>query len=195
MNPLKRIQYNAPVTLTFALVSLVALGLAYLTDGQSNRLLFSVYRASLTDPLAYFRVLGHVFGHANMSHYFNNFVIILLIGPMLEEKYGAKWLALMMLVTALVTGLLFIAVSEYAMLGASGVVFMLILLSSFTNLQKGRIPLTLILALLVFVGREAVSGATVADNVSHLTHIIGGLCGALFGFLINKHHHRMGMEA
>ncbi len=186
IGPFKRIQYNAPVTLSFALISLFALLLAQLTDGASNAWLFSVYRAPLTDPLMYLRFVGHAFGHANPAHYFNNFVIILLVGPMLEEKYGGRQMALMMLITSFINGLVFMAVSEGAMLGASGMVFMLILLSSFTNLQKGRIPLTLILALVIFVGREAVNGATVTDNISHLSHIIGGVCGALFGFMLNR---------
>jgi len=185
-NPFKRIQYNAPVTLSFALICLIVLGLSYLTSGNSNRLLFMVYRAPWSDPLMYLRLFGHALGHANMAHYFNNFVIILLIGPMLEEKYGGKWLIIMMVVTAFVTGILFLAFSEYAKLGASGIVFMLILLGSFTNLQKGRIPLTLILALFVFIGREVIAGATANDNVAYLTHIIGGICGALFGFVVNK---------
>lgn len=186
MSRLKRIQYNAPVTLTLAITALLALILGHVTSGATNYYLFSVYRAPLTDPLFYVRLFGHVFGHAGLEHYFNNFVIILLVGPMLEEKYGGRQLAFMMAVTALVTGLLFVLVSEHAMLGASGIVFMLILLSSFTNLQRGRIPLTLVLALVIYIGREAVAGAAAADNISQLSHIIGGICGALFGFLLNR---------
>ena len=182
----KRIQYNAPLVLTYALFSLIVLGINHLTQGASNALVFSIHRGALTDPLMYLRMIGHVFGHASLSHYFDNMVLILLVGPMLEEKYGSKWLGLMMLVTALVTGLLFLAVSEHALLGGSGLVFMLILLSSFTNLQKGRIPLTLILAIIIFIGREAVTGATTQTNISHLTHIIGGVCGAVFGYVFNK---------
>ena len=182
----KRIQYNSPLILTYALIALAVLGLNYATGGVSNALVFSIHRSNLTDPLLYVRMIGHVFGHANIQHYFDNVVLILLVGPMLEEKYGSKWLGLMMLVTALVTGLLFLAVSEHALLGGSGLVFMLILLSSFTNLQKGRIPLTLILAVVIFIGREAVTGATAQTNISHLTHIIGGICGAVFGYVFNK---------
>jgi len=182
----KRIQYNSPLVLTYALFSLIVLGINYLTQGASNALVFSIHRGALTDPLLYVRMIGHVFGHASLSHYFDNMVLILLVGPMLEEKYGSKWLGLMMLVTALVTGLLFLAVSEHALLGGSGLVFMLILLSSFTNLQKGRIPLTLILAIIIFIGREVVTGATTETNISHLTHIIGGVCGAVFGYVFNK---------
>jgi len=186
MNPLKRIHYNAPVILSFALLSLLVLGLAHLTNDRSNWLLFSVYRAPLTDPLMYLRFFGHALGHADMSHYLGNFMLILLIGPMLEEKYGGKWLVIMMLVTALVTGVLHVAVSSNVKLGASGIVFMLILLSSFANMQRGRIPLTLILVIAIFIGREVVSAATLDNNIAYLTHIVGGLCGAAFGFIANK---------
>jgi len=164
----------------------MALGLAHLTGDRSNVLLFSVYRAPFSDPLMYLRLFTHALGHANISHFFNNFVIILLIGPMLEEKYGGKLIVIMMAVTAFVTGVLHVMVSPAAKLGASGIVFMMILLGSFTNLQKGRVPLTLILALVIFIGREIVAGATLDNNIAYMTHIVGGLCGAVFGFIVNK---------
>ena len=188
MNPFSRIQYNSPVILTFALLSLFALGLGTLTGGESNWLLFSVHRAPLTDPLMYLRLFTHAIGHANLSHFIGNFILILLVGPMLEEKYGGKMLAVMMLITAFVTGVLHVAVSEHGKLGASGIVFMLMLLASFTNLQKGRIPLTLILALFVFVGREILSSqaADIDNNIAYMSHIVGGICGAAFGFYANR---------
>jgi membrane associated rhomboid family serine protease len=186
MNPLKRIRYNAPVTLSFALLTLAVLLLSRFTDGQSDMWLFSVYRAPMTDPFLYARLFGHVLGHADAAHYFNNFVIILLVGPMLEEKYGGKSMVIMMTVTAVVTGLLFLAFSEHRMMGASGIVFMLILLSSFANWEKGRIPLTLIVAMAVFIGREVIASTNAMGNVSHMTHIIGGVCGAVFGFVFNR---------
>ena len=186
MGPLKRIQYNAPVTLTFALLSAMVLGLAHLTGGTSDRLLFMVYRAPLTDPLMYIRLFTHALGHDSLAHYLNNFIIILLVGPMLEEKYGAKNIITMMVVTAFVTGLLWIIMSPYAKLGASGIVFMLILLSSFANIRKGHVPLTLFLAIAIYLGREIVSMATLDDNIAYLSHIVGGVCGALFGFILNN---------
>ena len=186
MNPLKRIHYNAPVILTFALVSLLALWLDHLTGGQSNRLLFSVYRAPMSDPLMYPRLFLHAVGHANMAHFLNNFMIILLVGPMLEEKYGGKWIIIMMVVTAFVTGILHIVFSGNAKLGASGIVFMMILLASFANIQRGRIPLTLILAVGIFIGREIVDAVTLDNNIAYMSHIVGGICGAAFGFIANK---------
>jgi len=186
MNPLKRIQYNSPVVLTFAIISLLVLGLAHLTNDRSNWLLFSVYRAPFSDPLMYLRLFLHALGHANMAHYFNNFMIILLVGPMLEEKYGGKWMIIMMVVTAFVTGVLHVSISDSAKLGASGIVFMMILLGSFTNIQRGKIPLTLILAVAIFIGQEVVSAVTLDNNIAYMSHIVGGLCGAAFGFIVNK---------
>ena len=46
-----RVQYNAPVVLTFAFLSLAVLALDRLTGGVSTLRLFCVYRAPLTDPL------------------------------------------------------------------------------------------------------------------------------------------------
>ncbi|MCL2362624.1 MAG: rhomboid family intramembrane serine protease [Defluviitaleaceae bacterium] len=188
MNPLKRIHYNAPVTLTFALISAGTLILAHFTDGASDRLLFMVYRSSWTDPLAYLRIFTHAIGHADLTHFLSNFIIILLVGPMLEEKYGPKLIIIIMVITAFVTGVLWIIMSPYSKLGASGIVFMLILLSSFANMQKGRIPLTLILAVVIYLGQEVMSFATMdgSSNIAYMSHIAGGICGALFGFMANS---------
>lgn len=179
---LKRIHYNSPVILTFALLSLCALILGDLTNMQSTRLVFSVYRGRLTDPLFYVRLFGHVLGHVDWEHFLNNFLVILLVGPMLENKYGSKNMIKMFFITALVTGLLNVLLFNSALLGASGIVFMLIILSSFVNLRQGSIPLTLILVAAIYIGKEVVSGIAQNDNISQLTHIAGGLCGVYFGF-------------
>lgn len=188
MNPLKRIQYNAPVILTFTLLCLVVVLLGQRLETGMYQRFFAVYRAPLSDPLTYWRMFSHALGHADFAHFMGNFMIILLIGPLLEERYGGKWLLIMMVVTAFVTGVLHMIIAPgVAKLGASGIVFMLILLGSFTNLQRGRVPLTLILVLAIFIGREVVSvvGADADNNIAYMSHIVGGLCGAAFGFFAN----------
>lgn len=186
MKGLKKIQYNSPVILTFALISLVALGLNYLTGGATNKLLFSVYRSSPLNPLTYLRMFTHVLGHANLSHYVGNFMLILMVGPMLEEKYGSSKMIFMILFTALITGLINIAFfGNVALLGASGIAFMFILLSSFVNIEKGRIPLTFILIAILYIGNEIITGVFTSDNISQLAHIIGGVCGCIFGWGID----------
>jgi len=189
-NPIARIQYNAPVTLTFTLLSLAVLGLSLVTNGQSN-FWFSVSRGAggvfgLTDAITYLRLFTHVLGHADWQHYIGNFMMILLLGPILEEKYGSGRLALMIAITALITGLLHILFTPVGILGASGVVFMMILLASVTNMEAGRIPLTLILILILYVGQEVVTWITTDTNIAHSAHIIGGLCGAAFGILMSR---------
>ena len=183
---MKKIEYNSPVVLTFALLSFLVLLLAQLTGGESNRLLFSVYRSSLSSPLTYLRFFGHVLGHSGYAHYFNNMLLLLLVGPGLEEKYGSRYLLLAIMATALLTGLVhFIFFPGSALLGASGVVFMMIMLSSFTG-QRNSIPLTLIFVAVFYLGQEVYNGLFTKDNISQLTHILGGGVGIAFGFLYRR---------
>jgi membrane associated rhomboid family serine protease len=86
--------------------------------------------------------------------------------------------------TAVVTGLVnVIFFRGIAVLGASGLLFMLILIASFTSTKGNKIPLTFILVALVYIGNELIGGLLLSDNVSQFSHIIGGVCGAVFGFL------------
>ena len=177
------IQYNSPVVLSFALLSLAALLLGRLTGGWTTHTLFCVYRAPLTDPFTYIRMVGHVLGHAGYAHYISNMTLLLVIGPPLEEKYGSGRLLGCILFTALVSGLVqFLFFPGSALLGASGIVFMMIVLSSLAGMREGSIPLTLILVVFIYLGGEIVDAVTVRDNVSQLTHIVGVLCGAGLGF-------------
>ena len=182
-----RLQYNSPVVLTFALISLVVLALDRLTGGWTTLNLFCVYRAPLSHPLTYVRMIAHVLGHAGYTHYLSNMMLLLVVGPPLEEKYGSRRLLVCILITALVSGLAqFLLFPSSALLGASGIVFMMIVLSSLAGMREGAIPLTLILVVLLYLGGEAVTALTVEDSVSHLTHIIGGVCGAALGFAMGR---------
>ena len=181
------IHFNAPVILTFALLSLLALLLGNWTNGAATHQYFSVYRSSLSDPLTYVRFIGHVLGHADYEHYMGNMLLLLLVGPGLEEKYGSGTMVWMILVTALVTGLVhFVFFPGSALLGASGVVFMMIVLSSFTAMRRGEIPVTLILVVIFYLGGEIMDGLFKKDNISQITHIVGGLCGLIFGFTVRR---------
>ena len=178
-----RITYNAPVTLTFALLSTLVLILDQFTGTAMTERFFSIGGTMEWGiPLAYLRLVSHVIGHANWTHLLSNFAFILLLGPILEEKYGAATLVLMMLITALVTGLLNVLFFSTGLLGASGIVFMTILLVSFTNFRKGEIPLTFILVVVLYLTREMIA-AFQDDSISQFAHIAGGFCGSLFGFL------------
>ena len=185
--PTMKISYNAPVALTFALLSLLALVANHFTNGWANATLFSVYRCSLlADPLGFFRFFGHVLGHSGYAHYIGNMVLILVLGPNLEDRFGSWNVLWAILFTALVSGLVqFIFFPGTALLGASGIVFMMILLSSFGGVRNGTIPTTLILVAVFYLGGELWDAIFVRDNISQLTHIIGGLCGTVLGFALS----------
>jgi membrane associated rhomboid family serine protease len=175
------------VVLSFAFVSLAVLILDYLTGGRSTLLFFSVYRSPLTDPLTYPRFFLHVLGHAGYTHYINNMLMILVVGPPMEEKYGSRGLLTAVICTAFIAGLVqWLFFPGTALLGASGIVFMLIVMSSLSGMKDGKVPLTLILVLIFYIGGEVVDGIFKADHISQLTHIIGGVCGAFLGFGLGK---------
>jgi membrane associated rhomboid family serine protease len=180
-----RITYNAPVVLTFA-----ALAVVVQLIGDSAKPYVAAW-PEFNNWRAYLGLFTHPLGHANWDHLLGNFSIILLLGPILEERHGSRALLAMFLITALVTGLVNTAFTDTALLGASGIVFMLILLASTANIRQGQIPLTFIAVAFIYLGREIVH-AFQADNVSQLAHLVGGAVGAVFGFVAapRMDHHK-----
>ena len=164
------LQYNAPVTLTFFFLSLASLALGHLTNGWTTYHLFSVYRSSLADPLFFVRLFGHVLGHAGWNHFIGNMLLFLVIAPPLEERYGSRTLLSGILMTALV----------------SGIVFMLIMLSSLAGSRNGGIPITLILVGALYLSQQVYDILFVQDNVANFMHIVGGACGTVFGFAVRR---------
>ena len=177
-----KVYLNAPVTVGFVILCLIVLGLDALTKQKSTVTLFCVYRASLLNPLTYLRFFTHVLGHSSFSHLAGNATLLLVLGPGLEQRYSSKGLIAAIAVTAFLSGLAeFIFFPNTMLLGASGIVFMMIILSSATGNKNGAVPITLILVFAIYVGRELIDAFTVSDNISQTAHIIGGICGALIG--------------
>ncbi|MBQ9328386.1 MAG: rhomboid family intramembrane serine protease [Solobacterium sp.] len=183
---MKRIRFNSPVVLWFAILSAVVLLLSYISGGYIRDHFFMCYRSSLSDPLFYLRLFTHVLGHQNLTHYTSNMMMFLLIGPILEEKYGSKRLIEIILIVAFVTGVIHVLLfPNVALLGASGVVFAFILLVSVTGTRNSNeIPLTMLIVAVIYIGQELYNGFVLSDNVSQLTHIIGGSIGAVYGMSV-----------
>ena len=95
-----RVTYDAPVVLTFAVI---AVAIHLLGDGFKQ---YVVMRPSLENFGDYIALFSHVAGHGNWEHLLGNFTLILLLGPILEKRYGSGSLLFMILCTALVTSLL-----------------------------------------------------------------------------------------
>ena len=182
-----KITFNSPVALSFVIICFVVTLLGVLTGGKSTEIAFMTYHSSLQNPMTYIRLFTHVLGHAGWSHFIGNATYLLLLGPMLEEKYGSKMMLQIIGITAFVTAIVnYVFFWNIALCGASGVVFAFIVLSSFTRFKEGEIPLSFILVVVIFLGQQVYEGIALTDNVSNLSHILGGLVGAVIGYGVNK---------
>ena len=188
-----RVTYNAPVTLTFVAICTVIMLLdTYVFDRHLAAALFIIpggkYSSHPFDwraPLDYFRLFSHVFGHADWQHLIANMSLVLLLGPIIESRYGSRVLALVITITALVTGVINACLITHPEMGASDVVFMMIMLASFTSFAKNEIPLSFILVFILYIGGQFFNFGTLQHNgISVIAHIAGGLCGSLFAFLL-----------
>jgi len=178
-----KIKYNSPVILTYTMVSIFVLSFF-------NKPVLAIYFSSpadlsFFDPYFYIRLVSYIVGHVNLNHLMANLMIVLLVGPLLEEKYGSGTLLEMILITAVATGLLNAFLFSNSLIGGSGIAFMLILLGSFSNIRSKEIPLTFIIIIVLFVGGEVISSLKI-DQISQFSHLVGGLIGAGYGFIRNK---------
>jgi len=69
-----------------------------------------------------------------------------------------------------------------ALLGASGIVFMLIMLASLSGFSGG-IPVTMLLVAALYLGQQVYDIIFAHDNVANFMHIVGGVCGTAFGYV------------
>ena len=182
-----KIVINAPAVILFITICFGATLAGILSGGTITSLLFRTSHTSLSNPLTYVRFVTHVFGHTGWSHFMGNASYILLLGPMLEEKYGSGALVKAIVITAVITALVnYIFFLFFSLCGASGVVFAFILLTSFTGFRSGEIPLTFILITVIFIGQQVYEGVFIKDNISQISHIAGGAVGAVIGYFWNR---------
>ena len=181
------LKYNAPVTLTIALLSLLALALNELTDGWTTQNLFCFYKSALTDYLTYPRAVLHILGNTSLTECTANIIILLVVGPAAEERFGSAKVLFAVLATAIAAALImWFLFPTSAIMGASGVLFMMMVLASFASMRGGAIPITLILVLILFLGSEVLQAVTGDAGLQELTHIAGGVVGMVLGFAFSR---------
>ena len=129
-----------------------------------------------------FRMLSHVLGHANWGHATSNLFYLILLGPALESRYGSTKLLVMIVFTAVITGVWHVLLTGAGLYGASGIVFMMMILAPFTTRKGEGVPLTLVLVAAIYLFKEYLLIGS-GDNIAHTAHLIGGLCGGVAGVL------------
>lgn len=179
-----RIKYNAPVSLTFIALSSLIL---FLNTHVNTFLISDWFTADGTisfnysDPVSYVKFITHLLGHTDLGHLMGNAIYLILLGPILEEKYKSITLLGLILTTAIISSLINAFFVDTYMLGASGIVYLFIVLVSFTNIEKGEFPLSVVVVLGFYIYKEI--SREDAGDISIVTHLVGALVGLLYGLL------------
>ena len=191
-----KVAYDAPVTLTFvivcAVIFLINLLLVKSGKGEGLQKLLASPTAQggslpfiVKSPVSYFRLLFYMFGAGDAaagsaSVLFTNLILIMLLGPAMEERYGSVIIGIMIFVSALFSGVLNACFCDASLVGSVPVVSMMIFLNAFMSFSKKKFPLSFAAVMVLFVVLQIFSGA---GAVRIIICIAGGLCGSLFAFL------------
>jgi GlpG protein len=137
--------------------------------------------AQFDDWKWYVSLLAYVFGDASFEKLLGNMSLLLILGPIIELKFGTQRFVWMSIITAVITGLLHTLLWDNQLLGFSGLVFMYIVLSTLLNIRNREIPFTFILVIVLYFGMEILSSLK-ETQISHFAHLFGGAMGAFWGF-------------
>lgn len=198
-----RVTYDAPVTLSFIFVTAIIFLLdQFVFKGNISRkalICMGTSRGNIfnyTDPLSYVRIFAHVF-HANTwINMISNATFLLLLGPVLEERYGSLVIGLTIFLSTLVSGVL-ATFSPTPVSGPAGIIFLFILLSTISSFEKRNLSLSSILLFILYSAFVFTQGyerniATIPGNkiiiffkanIPSFMALISGITGSIAGFL------------
>ena len=203
-----RFLYDSPVSLSIVIASLLIFILDSLAfKGSLIQAAFTCHGNSASDipfnfssPVEYIRLITYALGNYSWESLLISSIFILLLGPLMEERYGSVMLAVMMAISTFVAGVLNACLIPQDLKGQSAIVFMLILLSVLTTLEKKEIPLSWILLFVTYLAQQMhfaamnfTTGTRLSDfafisfmqkNVGTFTLLAAGITGTLFGFLV-----------
>ncbi len=182
--------YDAPVTITFALIAL----LIFILDTFAFKGSFSgqwlltptaeggVLPFAFSDFRSIARLFLHVFGYTDPAVLVCNLIFILLLGPSMEERYGSVIIGIMIFVSALFSGVLSACFCRVPACGAEPVVFMLVLLCTMMHLSRSKVSASSLAVIVLFICM-----LVLRKNLNGVIGVVivaaGGLCGSLFAFL------------
>ncbi len=185
---LRKLSIEAPVVVSFVFAC-VFLHLFNMTIAPGISRWLGVRDAfDIFHPMQYVRLITHIFGHENMSHLRGNMTHILMVGPSAEEIFGSQNMILIMLAVAISSGLghILFGPTNTSQIGASGVVFALILVNSLVSAEMGRIPISFVLTACLWTGDEVWKMVFAGDQIAHSAHLIGAIVGTAAGYYIQS---------
>jgi len=174
-----KLTFDSPFTLTFTIAAVLIFFIAPIGSDWSGFFILSGV-THCENPVWYASFLGYTLGHASIEHLVGNLSIFLLLGPILEHRYGTKKMIIMSTITGVTTAIFHVLFWDEGLLGASGLVFMFIILSSLSHSRSGEIPLSFIFIVLLYLGNE-IYASFENDQISQFAHIAGGIAGGIYG--------------
>lgn len=182
--------FDSPVTISFSLLSVLLFVLNCLAfKGTLDVKILSSPTTSAgpipfmaTQISSYLRLFLYAFGSQNFVGLLSNLLFLLMLGPVMEERYGSLVIGIMMAVSVLFSGVLNTCFCETSLQGCMPIIFMMIFLNSFMSFSKKKIPVSFLVIFVFYIARE-VFGKTFSEIVGLIICITGGLCGSLFAFL------------
>ncbi len=183
-----KFSYDAPVTLSFVIICalLFLLNTLVIKNGALGKILASPTTQAgalpfiLKQPVSYLRLLLYIFGSGEVNNFITYILIVLLLGPAMEERYGSVIIGIMIFVAALFSGVLNACFCVESLTGPVPVVCMMIFLTAFMSFSNKTVPITFLATIIFFVYFSITSGI---GAVRLIICIAGGLCGSLFAFL------------
>jgi len=182
-----KISFDSPITLIFVILCVI-FGILSKFLPEFQNFLTCPTSASGENPFNfksvtdYFRLLLYPLGVLDWNILTSNLVFILLLCPKIEEKFGKGILSLLILITVLFAGVVCVCFSSTVMVGSSGIVCMLLILSFYCSIDKKEIPLSYILLALIYFSTQLISVFT-TNSLEPFCHFAGALIGSLVGIL------------
>jgi membrane associated rhomboid family serine protease len=189
---IESVEIDAPFSLIFSFLCVLVQCFSFVLGTSFAPTYFGVPSLSSFNMLSifsYFRMVSQIFGHSNWQHLSGNITYILLIGPNCEREFGCYTICVIVLLTAISSSLshIFFGPRNSIQLGASGVVFMFILLNSLIETKSHRVPLTFICQVSIWCTKEVLDHLFDQDGgISHLAHLTGALVGTLSGYYLQQ---------
>ena len=190
-----KLSYNAPFTITLCAVSLIVflidkfafkgslMAKAFICRSHTGAIPFDF--KNIKD---YITLLSHALGNSSISTLLLNMILALILGPVLEERYGSPVMILMSVITTLIAGVLTACLGNTPLSGFQSIVIMMIFLSSLQPFQKKDLQISWIAVIIFYLVMDFIdlsdsNFTTVQKLISPAIELCAGLAGSLFGFL------------
>lgn len=158
----------------------------------TGNVLYNMGRLDAVDVLVkreYARVIWYMFLHSNITHIFNNMLILFFLGAMIEKEVGHVLYLILYMLSGIGGGILSLIYKTLTFdfsgtIGASGAVFgldgALLALILFSGRRMANVTPTRVILMIAY---SLYSGFT-GGNVDNAAHIGGLITGFLIGIVI-----------